>query len=267
MLTKSSISSDDKEDQSPIIGINGMRWPDGSEEIFTMDKTQIHYIQAVQKAGGIPITLPVLEDFSVGVIKKQVGLIDGLLIQGGIDVSPSLFGEEPKPELDITDIKTDKFILELIRQALKKKIPILGVCKGMQILNVAYGGTLYQDLKYAGLASDSHRQKENTMTNYKHAIYLEKNSLLGKLIPNKEKLYVNSYHHQAVKDLGKGFVIDAKSDDGIIESIHLEDENQWILGVQWHPEQLIRANKDFLPIFTEFINQANICKNKNAKTI
>lgn len=84
------MSSKGIDDRKPIIGINGMRWPDGAEEMFTMDKTQIHYIRAVQKSGGIPITLPVLEEFDPETIKRQVELIDGLLIQGGIDVDPSL---------------------------------------------------------------------------------------------------------------------------------------------------------------------------------
>ena len=176
-----------KDDQTPIIGINGMRWPDGAEEMFIMDKTQIHYIRAIQKSGGIPITLPVLEEFDPKAIRKQMGLIDGLLIQGGVDVDPSLFGEERKPELDITDIQTDKFILELIKIAGEKKIPIFGICKGIQILNIAYGGTLYQDLKYAGLKSDSHRQEAKTICEHMHTVNVEKNSLLSKIIPNKEK--------------------------------------------------------------------------------
>ena len=255
----------DKKEKSPIIGINGMRWPDGSEEMFIMDKTQIHYIRAVQKGGGVPITLPVLEDFDTETIRRQIELIDGLLIQGGIDVSPSLYGEQPKPELDITDIQTDRFILELIKQAKEKKIPILGICKGIQILNVAFGGTLYQDLKYAGLNSDFHKQKEDTICNYKHIVKVEKNSLLSKIIPDKEILYVNSFHHQAIKELGKGFLVDAKSNDGIIEAIHLMDENHWIFAVQWHPEQQIRISDDFLPIFKEFVNQALEYKYKKSK--
>jgi len=127
------MTSKEKDERKPIIGINGMRWPDGAEEMFTMDKTQIHYIRAIQKSGGIPITLPVLEDFDPETIKRQIELIDGLLIQGGVDVDPSLFGEERKPELDITDIQTDKFILELIKQAKERKIPIFGICKGIVI--------------------------------------------------------------------------------------------------------------------------------------
>lgn len=256
--------SKENDDKAPIIGINGMRWPDNSEEMFIMDKTQIHYIKAVQIGGGIPITLPVLENFDVESIRRQVELIDGLFLQGGLDIHPSLYGEDPKPELDITDIQTDKFILELIKQARERKIPIFGVCKGLQILNVAFGGTLYQDLKYAGVTNKLHRQEAKNICNHAHTIKIEKNSLLSKIIPDKDILYVNSYHHQAIKDLGKGFVVDAKSEEGIIEAVHLDDENQWIFGVQFHPEQLIRKGNDFKPIFTEFIKQAKIRRNKNS---
>jgi putative glutamine amidotransferase len=249
--------------QAPIIGITGMRWPDEKkEDMHQMDKTQVHYIEAIQKSKGIPIVLPVLEEFNTETIKRQVSLVDAILIQGGIDVTPSLYGEEALPELDITCIKTDKFLLEVIKYAKERKIPILGICKGMQLINVSYGGTLYQDIKYAGLDSKSHRQSEESITKPFHSINIEKNSLLGKIFDNKEKLMVNSYHHQAVKDLGKGLVIDAKADDGIIESIHYDDKSQWILGVQFHPEQLSRNNEDFRAIFSEFIKQANLNKYK-----
>jgi len=249
--------------QSPIIGITGMRWPDEKkEDMHQMDKTQIHYIEAVQKSKGIPIVLPVLEEFNAETIKRQVSLVDAILIQGGIDITPSLYGEEAVPELDITCLKTDKFLLEVIKCAKERKIPILGICKGMQLINVSYGGTLYQDIKYAGLDSKSHRQSDESITKPFHSINLEKNSLLGKIFDNKEKIMVNSYHHQAVKDLGKGLVIDAKADDGIIESIHYDDKSQWILGVQFHPEQLSRNNDDFRAIFSEFIKQANLSKYK-----
>jgi putative glutamine amidotransferase len=249
--------------QAPIIGITGMRWPDEKkEDMHQMDKTQVHYIEAIQKSKGIPIVLPVLEEFNTETIKRQVSLVDAILIQGGIDVTPSFYGEEALPELDITCIKTDKFLLEVIKYAKERKIPILGICKGMQLINVSYGGTLYQDIKYAGLDSKSHRQSEESITKPFHSINIEKNSLLGKIFDNKEKLMVNSYHHQAVKDLGKGLVIDAKADDGIIESIHYDDKSQWILGVQFHPEQLSRNNEDFRAIFSEFIKQANLNKYK-----
>ena len=245
--------------QAPIIGITGMRNPEEKkEEMHIMDKTQIHYIQAIQNAGGIPISLPVLDLFNSEVIKRQVGLVDAILLQGGLDISPSLYGEKPLPELDTTCMKTDKFMLEVIKHAIDRKIPILGICKGMQMINVYFGGTLYQDLKYAGLGSKSHRQKDETITEPFHSINIEKNSLLGKMIPDKDKLDVNSYHHQAIKDLGKGLVADAKADDGIIESIHFDDKEQWIFGTQFHPEQLSRKNDEFKGIFSELVKQAKL---------
>ena len=250
------------KDKAPIIGLPGMRWPDNIKgEMFIMDKTQIHYIEAVQKSGGIPIILPVLEEFCPETIKRQVSLVDAILIQGGIDVTPSFYGEEPVPELDITCKKTDQFILEVIKCARERKIPILGICKGMQMINVAFGGTLYQDLKYAGIDGKSHKQSFETITSTFHPIIVEKDSLLSKLIPNKEKLNVNSFHHQAVKALGKGLKIDAKAEDGIIEAISYDGNDQWILGLQSHPEQLIRKNDEFKVLFIEFVKQANINKN------
>ena len=161
---------DNSKDKAPIIGLTGMRWPDNNKgEMFIMDKVQIHYIEAIQKCGGIPIVLPVLEQFDPETVKRQVSLVDAILIQGGIDITPSFYGEDPLPELDITSKQTDQFILEVIKCARERKIPLMGICKGMQLINVAFGGTIYQDLKYAGLESKSHRQSEETITTPFHS--------------------------------------------------------------------------------------------------
>ena len=213
-------------DRAPIIGITGMRIPDGEETLYTADQTQIHYILAVEKSGGIPISLPVLQSFNSETIKRQVELIDALLIQGGLDVSPSLYNEDPVKELELTDIQTDNYLIEVIKQAVERKIPILGICRGIHILSVAFGGNLYQDLKYANLDSNAHRQPFNDTCSYKHTINVEKNSVLSKIFPNNETLYVNSLNHQAIKDLASKFIVDSKSDNGIIEAMHLNDENQ-----------------------------------------
>ena len=234
-----------------------MRIPDGNETIYTADQTQIHYIEAIEKAGGIPISLPVLQNLNSEVIKRQVEVIDGLLIQGGLDATPSLYNEELKEELGLTDIQTDNFLIEVIKQARERKIPILGICCGIHILNVAFGGTLYQDLKYADLPSDKHKQPDDTMCVYKHTIKLGNNAFyLKKMFPNNDTLYVNSIHHQALNKLGKNVIVEATSEDGIVEAIHLDDESQWVFGFQPHPEKQLRCKNDFLTIFTEFINQA-----------
>ena len=225
-------TKEENKNKEPIIGIIGMRWPDNIEgEMFIMDKTQVHYIDSVQMSGGIPITLPVLEHFDTNIIRSQINLVDGILIQGGVDVTPSLYGEEPVPELDITSKQTDEYILEII--------------------------------KYAGVDGKLHKQTKETITETFHSINVEKNSLLSKIIPDKDKLNVNSYHHQAIKKLGKNIIIDAKADDGIIECIHYNSNDQWILGVQFHPEQLIRKSDEFKPLFDELIKQAILFKYKN----
>ena len=116
---------DDVNFQSPIIGFTGMRWPQkGLAEMHVMDQTQIHYLEAVEKVNGIPMVLPVAQIFNPERIKRQVSLVDAILIQGGIDVTPSFYGEENLPLLDITCAQTDKFILEVIKCGKERKIPI-----------------------------------------------------------------------------------------------------------------------------------------------
>ena len=249
--------------KTPIIGLTGMRMPEGNETInmtetpLTSDMVQIHYIEAIEKAGGIPIGMPVLQEFNVETIKKQIELVDGILIQGGLDVDPSFYNEERHPLLGQTNVQTDKYLIEVIKQAIGTKIPILGICRGHQILNVALGGNLYQDLSVAGINVSNHRQDLSQLCHTKHSINVNKNSLLSKIFPNNETLQINSFHHQAVNKLGTNIEIDAKSDDGIIESIHYKSDEQWVLGVQFHPEQLMRCEgKEFIEIFKKFIEEA-----------
>ena len=251
-----------ESDKSPLIGIVVKRDPEGEISMNNYDLTQIDYIGAVEKSGGIPISLPVLQNFNTEVIKRQIEAVDGIMIQGGFDVSPSLYNEEPKEELGKTDIQTDNYIMEVIKQAINRKIPILGICRGIQILNVYFGGTLYQDLKYAQLDSKTHTQEYNTSCNYKHTISVEKNTYLSKMFPYNDTLYVNSFHHQAINKLGKDLIVEARSEDGIIEAFHKNDESQWIFGVQFHPEQHVICNNDFLPIFSELVKQAKKSRNK-----
>jgi putative glutamine amidotransferase len=135
----------------------------------------------------------------------------------------------------------------------------------MQIMNVAFGGTLYQDLSLAGIEVNNHRQQMSELCEVKHNIKIQKNTLMAKIFPANETMGVNSWHHQAVNRLAEGFEVDAWAEDGkIVEAIHYKSDDQWIFGVQFHPEQTMRCgNNDFKPIFDEFIAQAK--KKKNSK--
>ena len=249
--------------KTPIIGLTGKRVPEGNETInmtetpTTTDMIQIHYLEAIEKAGGIPIGLPILQEFNVETIKKQLELVDGILIQGGLDVDPSFYNEPRHPLLGKTNVQSDKYTIEVIKQAFAKKIPILGICRGHQILNVAFGGSLYQDLSDAGKEVSHHRQNMSEFCHPTHSINVTKNTLLSKIFPNNETLQVNTMHHQAVKKVAGNFEVDAMSDDGIIEAIHYNSDEQFVLGVQFHPEQLIRCEgKEFIKIFEKFMEEA-----------
>ena len=198
-------------------------------------------------------------------MKRQIELVDALLIQGGLDVDPSFYQEDRDEKLGQTNIKTDKYLIEAIKIANSRKIPILGICRGMQILNVAFGGNLFQDLSRANISVPSHRQDYTQLCEVKHNISILDNSLMSKMLNGQKTIGVNSWHHQAVDRLAEGFKVDAWADDGkIVEAMHYEgDPDQWIFAVQFHPEQFMRCGNDvFKPIFDEFIKQA---KNKRDK--
>lgn len=249
----------------PVIGIPGMRIPDESTApLYTVDQTQIHYIEAIEKAGGIPLTLPVLKDVSdPTILAGQLELVDGIIIQGGLDVTPSLYNEEATGLLGQTDLQTDTFLVELIKLATVNKIPILGICRGLQILNVAFGGSLYQDFTYRGLANEAHQGDATKGCDWKHTVSIKSGSYLAKLFPANTTLYVNSYHHQSIKALADGFEVDGTSDDGVIEVFHRNTSDHYVFGVQFHPEQHLRCNDDFLPIFTSLVNEAQLFKVKS----
>jgi len=220
-------------------------------------QTQIHYIEALEKIGAIPMSLPVLSEYSDdSVVQRQLDLVDAVVIQGGLDVTPSLYNEDQAPETGPCDLQTDEYLLKIIKYASERKMPILGICRGLQILNVAFGGTLYQDFTYRGVSDEDHQGDQFNTCNWKHTINVKDGSYMATLFPENSTLYVNSFHHQSIKDLADGFVVDAESDDGCIEAFHRDGTDQWIFGVQFHPEQHLRCNDDFLPIFNELLKKA-----------
>jgi putative glutamine amidotransferase len=191
-------------------------------------------------------------------LRDYVHELDGLILQGGSDISPTCYGEEPlRPEW-AGDRVRDDYEMELFNEFMEAGKPVLGVCRGLQLINVALGGTLYQDIPSQIGERTAHRDRSVYEGNV-HAVRFEPDGGLARLFPDTETALVNSLHHQAVRKLGRDLVVDARAaDDGVIEAIRLRGRS-YVLGVQWHPE-LHRPGDDRLldqgPILEEFLAEA-----------
>jgi len=231
----------------PIIGITASM--ELSDTAYT---TSEDYVQAVIQSGGIPFILPYLtneEDVEVMVEK-----IDGLYATGGYDIDPTLFNEEPHPQLGAIIPARDKFEIMLIKQILKVGKPILGVCRGCQILNIVAGGDMYQDI-YEQIDRPLIQHQQRAPAGHgSHYVQVEKKSLLYKLT-EKEQLKVNSRHHQANRHVPETLLVSGRSSDNIIEAIESK-EHDFVLGLQWHPENMLIEQNDesAIKIITGFID-------------
>lgn len=166
--------------------------------------------------------------------RDVVSKLDALVIHGGVDISPQSYGEEPLNPDWAGNPRRDRYELDLLKAFLDLDRPVLGVCRGAQLINVAFGGSLYQDINSQLEAKLVHRNAEIYEKN-RHRISFSPNSLFHKIYPGQKEATVNSVHHQAVKKLGSGLKVEAVSEDGIVESVSLEN-GPFCLGVQWHPE-------------------------------
>lgn len=210
------------------------------------------YITAVQKAGGVPILIPFSDNLEN--IKTFTDKIQGIIFTGGEDISPLTYNEDPIKEIECIIEERDRFELELFNEVYEKKIPILGICRGLQIINVALGGNLYQDI-YAQVSNcNGHSPKHVSRSNLYHSVKIEKNSKLFDIF-DTEDLRVNSFHHQSVKMLGRDLKINALSKDGIVEGIESLTE-RFLVAVQWHPENLVERHDEFLKLFKALIDNA-----------
>jgi len=234
------------------------------------------YISSVVAAGGLPILLPA--GLEAAVVNDYLDSIDGLILSGGGDIEPDYFGELPHPALGEICPERDEFELDLVRLALKRGIPILGICRGIQVLNVAAGGDLYQDLINERPGLIMHQQK--APRDYPiHPIKVVSGSRLAQLLnlDSEGELHqdgqsgfdagsgsissspitirVNSRHHQAIRKLAPGFVVSAYSPDDLIEAIESSQGNL-VIGVQCHPEDLWRKDTRFLGLFKGLVEAA-----------
>ncbi|MEA3356262.1 MAG: gamma-glutamyl-gamma-aminobutyrate hydrolase family protein, partial [Candidatus Bipolaricaulota bacterium] len=196
------------------------------------------YVEAVAEAGGIPVILP----YSQVEVEEVGDCIDGLLLSGGSDIDPMYFGEEPKHRLLKIDPHRDRFEFALTRLFLKENRPILGICRGIQVLNIAGGGNIYQDVEIQLKDTLRHRQ-DGPYWHPTHRVTIRRDTLLFELL-GEEEIRVNSFHHQAIKNISPHFIVSAKATDGIVEAIE-RSSGGFQLGVQWHPETMWRNYRIF----------------------
>ena len=226
-----------------IVGVMPL-WDDEKDSIWMLPG----YMDGLHQAGGIPIIFPFTEDEQE--IDRLVHMCDGFLFTGGQDVSPELYQEAPLEGLVTTCAKRDMMERIVLEKALKADKPILGICRGIQFINAALGGTLYQDIPSQHPSETEHRQKAPYDIPV-HNVMIVKDTPLHKCL-NVDDLPVNSYHHQAVKKLAPGLKPMAVSPDGLIEAAFMEDKT-YLWAVQWHPEFSFRTDEYSRMIFESFI--------------
>lgn len=233
--------------KKPLIGL----FPSYDEKEL-QQTVYMRYVRAIQRAGGAPFVLPLTED--VAVMQRMVEACDGVLFTGGDDMHPRYYGcclHEHCGELALV---RDKAEVIFANEFLKTDKPFLGICRGIQFINVMYGGTLYQDIAAEYKAGCIHRQPRPFNVPF-HEVKLTKGGKLYEIC-GAETIQVNSMHHQSVKKLGAGLVAEGYAPDGVFEALSATDR-EYGIGVQWHPEHLVeKDNEAALRIFTSFIEAA-----------
>lgn len=216
--------------RKPVIGVCAVRerarWSFWDQEVHLVADS---YVAPLQRAGGLAVLLAVDDTAPLELLDR----IDGMLLIGGADVDPASYGAERDPATELVYPERDAFEVALFRGAIERALPVLGICRGMQILNVALGGTLEQDVVAAD-GSHPHRRVKGTFDGNDHTVALAPGSLVARAVGEEAHL-AHCHHHQAVRELGDGLVISGRAEDGVIEAIELAD-GRWGLGVQWHPE-------------------------------
>lgn len=212
------------------------------------------YMQILEEYGALPIMLPLTSDTDE--LRQCFDMCDGLLLTGGHDVAPSVYGEEPSPECGIACDIRDEMEGYLVKLAVEEDKPVFGICRGVQFMNAALGGTLYQDLSTEH-PSDVDHHMTFPYDRPVHRVEVLGNTSLADIL-GKGYHNVNSYHHQAIKDLAPGVRALAVTDDGLVEAIDIPDK-KFFLGVQWHPEFSYKVDEDACKLVQAFIDACKQC--------
>lgn len=209
------------------------------------------YARSVAAAGGIPVLLPPSDDLTL--VEAQLRLLDGLVLAGGVDIDPALYGQEPHQLLGPTSATRDAYELAALRLARQWGLPTLGICRGLQVINVFAGGTLHQDLSLSGTAQKhvGHGAPEQPL----HRVAIEEGSSLHRALGTTD-LRVNSFHHQCIDRLGWQLRVAARAEDGTIEAIEWTGHDFPLVAVQWHPEMMSRTSTHAQALFAWFVRTA-----------
>ena len=226
----------------PIIGITPEIAENGNVSL------RYAYTHAIELAGGIPLVLPCTEDDAL--LEELVSVCHGFVFSGGEDIDPRHYGEEALPACGEIAPRRDTFDLRLFHKVFPTGKPILGICRGEQLINVALGGTLWQDLPSQTPSPILHKQPQGDFA-HSHCVELLPDAILA-AITGKTRIAANSFHHQAIKDLGHGLAVVARADDGIIEAVH-HTTHPFLLALQWHPERLCDIDVDARALFRAFL--------------
>ncbi|MDA8346901.1 MAG: gamma-glutamyl-gamma-aminobutyrate hydrolase family protein [Thermaerobacter sp.] len=229
----------------PLIGISCS--VDDEEKRLKLNSS---YLQGIEEAGGVPVLLAGKEETARAVVAR----VDGVLLSGGVDVDPRYFGEEPHQALGEVSPARDAFELALAKEALRLGVPVFGICRGAQVMAVAGGGSLYQDLPSQRAQSMQHYQR-GPRSWQSHAVSVVERTRLAAICGGQAELRVNSFHHQAVRSLPPGWVTAATAPDGVIEAFEDPGHPYW-LAVQWHPEALYPQDSAARALFFAFVQFA-----------
>ena len=209
------------------------------------------YIQSVRYSGGIPILLPLIRSDTM--LEQYLRLCDGFLFCGGNDITPLLFGQEPREGIGNTNITLDLFQIRLMKLILSSAKPVFSICRGMQIFNTACQGTMFQDIRYQPGESLDHMQRSDSRSDVSHPVRIERSSRLFSCLGRS--VYVNSFHHQAIDRPGVDLKVSALAPDQTIEAIE-HSSHPFAIGVQWHPECMFRSSEKMRRLFRGFITAA-----------
>lgn len=238
----------------PLIGITTFRNVKSTDPFRAIDGQSVTYVDAVLAAGGMPILIPL--HLQKENLSELLDSLDGVLLPGGGDIDPARYGGTNHDKVYGIDPDRDRVEIDLVQLAVERNTPILAICRGFQVFNVALGGTLWEDVLDQRPDSDKHAYFEGyARTHIGHSVHIPDGSCLAGFIGSHSAKPVNSLHHQGVKAIPERLSITATAEDGLVEGLEIP-EHRFALAVQWHPEEFVHTDTETLALFKGFIDEA-----------